>query len=125
MRIGSILENQNIEKRIAITPEIVKKYTSLGFEVCLSENYGSHLGIKDEQYKDLGVKILNDENEVLNSSDIIVQLGILSDDKIFKYESENQTLIGVLNPYNNKEKLEKFSEKKNQSFFIRIASKNY
>ena len=31
MRIGSILENQNIEKRISITPEIVKKYTSLQF----------------------------------------------------------------------------------------------
>ena len=27
MRIASILENQNLEKRIAITPEIVKKYT--------------------------------------------------------------------------------------------------
>ena len=37
MRIGSILENQNIEKRIAVTPEIVKKYISLGFEICLSE----------------------------------------------------------------------------------------
>ena len=41
MKIGSILENQQNEKRIAITPEIVKKYISLGFEVCLSENYGS------------------------------------------------------------------------------------
>ena len=30
-----------IEKRIAITPEIAKKYISLGFEVSLSENYGS------------------------------------------------------------------------------------
>ena len=28
MRIGSILENQNYEKRIAITPDLVKKYTS-------------------------------------------------------------------------------------------------
>ena len=28
MKIGSILENQNIEKRIAITPEIVKIYFS-------------------------------------------------------------------------------------------------
>ena len=51
------LENQNIEKRIAITPEIVKKYISLGFEVFLIENYGSHLGIKDEQFKEMGVKI--------------------------------------------------------------------
>ena len=61
MRIGSIQENQKIEKRISITPEIAKKYTSLGFEVCLSENYGAHLGIKDDSYKVAGVKILKDE----------------------------------------------------------------
>ena len=29
MKIGSILENQNFEKRVAIMPEIVKKYISL------------------------------------------------------------------------------------------------
>ena len=33
MKIGSILENQKTEKRISITPEIAKKYTSLGFEI--------------------------------------------------------------------------------------------
>ena len=121
MKIGSILENQKIEKRIAITPEIVKKYTSLGFEIFLSENYGSHLGIKDEHYKDLGVNIFKDEKEVLSSSDIIVQLGMLSEDKTPNI-SENKTIIGVLNPYNNKEKLENLAKKKNQSFFSRIAS---
>ena len=119
MRIGSILENQNIEKRIAITPEIVKKYTSLGFELCLSENYGYHLGIEDKQYKDMGVNISKDEKEVLNSSDIIVQLGMLSDEKnsIIK---ENQTVIGVLNPYNNKEKLEILAKKKINLFSLEL-----
>ena len=48
MRIGSVLENQKIEKRISITPDIVKKYISLGFEIFLSENYGKHIGINDE-----------------------------------------------------------------------------
>ena len=81
MRIGSISESKNFEKRIAVTPEIVKKYISLGFEICLSENYGSHLGISDDDYKEMGVKILRDETEVLTSSDVIVQLGILSDEK--------------------------------------------
>jgi NAD(P) transhydrogenase subunit alpha len=33
MRIVSVSENKKIEKRIAITPEIAKKYISLGFEV--------------------------------------------------------------------------------------------
>ena len=94
MIIGSISENQNLEKRIAITPDIVKKYISLGFEVTLIENYGSHLGIKDEQFKEMGVKISKDESKILNSSDIIVQLGMLDDDKAERIK-ENQTLIGI------------------------------
>ena len=52
MRIASVLENQIIEKRIAITPEIAKKYISIGIEVSLCENYASHLGVKDDEYKD-------------------------------------------------------------------------
>ncbi len=119
MRIGSILENHNFEKRIAITPELVKKYTSIGFEVCLIENYGSHLGIEDKQFKEMGVKILQDEAEILNSSDIIVQLGMLSDDKISNIK-ENQTLIGVLNPYKNKEQLENLAKKKVNLFSLEL-----
>ena len=119
MRIGSILENHNFEKRIAITPELVKKYTSIGFEVCLIENYGSHLGIEDKQFKEMGVKILQDEAEILNSSDIIVQLGMLSDNKISNIR-ENQTLIGVLNPYKNKEQLENLAKKKVNLFSLEL-----
>ena len=81
MKIASILENQKIEKRIAITPEIAKKYISLGLEVSLFENYGSHLGIKDEEYIELGISILKDEKEIITNTDIIVQLGLLEDDK--------------------------------------------
>ena len=77
MRIGSILENLNIEKRIAITPEIVKKYTYLGCEVCLIENYGSHLGIKDQQYKDFGVNILKDERSSSSNEDLEEQFEFL------------------------------------------------
>ena len=101
MKIGSTFENQSIEKRIAITPELVKKYISIGFEVSLIENYGSHLGIKDDKFKEMGAKILKDEAEILNSSEIIVQLGILSDDKTLSLK-ENQTLIGVLNPFKSR-----------------------
>ena len=112
MKIASILENQKIEKRIAITPEIAKKYITLGFEVSLSENYGSHLGIKDEEYKKLGVLTSNDEKEIIINADIIVQLGLLRDDKNSLIQ-ENQTFIGVLNPYDNKDKIEDLVKKKN------------
>ena len=94
MKIGSISENLEFEKRIAITPEIVKKYTALGFQVYLIENYASHLGIKDEYYKDVGANISKDEAEVLNYSDIIVQLGIISDDKLnFRKNGEKTRMM--------------------------------
>ena len=81
MRIVSVLENQIIEKRIAITPEIAKKYLALGLEVMLQENYANHLGIKDNTYTEIGVKISKDEKEIINNADIIVQLGLPKDDK--------------------------------------------
>ena len=101
-----------MKKRIAITPDIVKKYITLGFEVLLSENYGSHLGIKDDQFKELGAIISKDENEILNSSDIVIQLRMLDDDKSSQIK-QNQSLIGVLNPYENNDKLQSLSKKIN------------
>ena len=119
MKIVSILENHSFEKRIAITPEIAKKYISLGLEVSLSENYGSHLGIHDEEYKELGVMILKDEKEILSNADIIVQLGLLDDDKSSALK-ENQTLIGVLNPFNNEERIKSLSKKNINIFSLEL-----
>ena len=119
MRIGSILENQQIEKRVAITPEIVKKYISLGFKINLSENYGSHLGIKDDEYVKMGASLNKDDKEILNSSDIILQLGMLSEEKSSLLK-EKQILIGVLDPYNNKEKLEELTKKKINIFSLEL-----
>ena len=105
MRIVSIQENKQFEKRIAITPDIAKKYIVLGLDLSLSENYGEHLGFKDSEYKDLGVKISKDIKEIINSADVIVQVGLPSDE-ITTLIKKNQILIGVLDPYNNKEKIE-------------------
>ena len=105
MKIVSVSEDQKIERRIAITPEIAKKYIALGFEVSLPENYGEHLGFADDKYKELGVKLSKDEKEIISNADIIVQLGLLAEDKISLIK-KNQTLIGVFDPYNNKEKIE-------------------
>ena len=119
MKVASISENKDLEKRIAITPDIIKKYVSLGLEISLSENYGSHLGISDQEYIDLGVKISKNDNEILSNADVIVQLGMLTDDKSSLIK-ENQTLIGVLNPYDNKEKLESLSKKKINIFSLEL-----
>ena len=119
MHIVSILENQKIEQRIAITPEIAKKYISLGFKLSLSNGYGSHLGFNDENYKNLGVNLLDNENEILKNADLVIQLGLPEDEKLLLLK-ENQTLIGSLNTYLNKEKLENLTKNKINCFSLEL-----
>ena len=119
MIIGSISENIEIEKRVSITPEVVKKYIELGFKVQLPKNYGYHLGILDQTFLDLNVNILNDESKILNSSDILVQHGLL-DDKQISCLRENQTLIGTFNTNQNKEIINKISSKNINIFSLEL-----
>ena len=111
MRIISVSEDKKIEKRIAVTPDVAKKYINLGFELLLPENYGVHLGINDNAFKDVGVTILKDEKELINNSDLIIQLCLLADEKLSLIK-EGQSIVGIFNQYNNKEKIESLVKKK-------------
>ncbi len=117
MIIGSNLENQEIEKRIAITPEIVKKYISLGFEINLIHNYGAHIGFQDSNYEKLGAKIIFDEKDLINNSDIIIQMR-LPNDNYLSLIKENQTIIGSLDIHVNKDKLKNLLNKKINIFSL-------
>ena len=109
MIVGSISENLNIEKRVAITPDIIKKYTSLGLQVNLSKDYASHIGITDKEYEKEGAMI-SESKEVIANSNAILQMNILSNENLDKLKKE-QNLIGVLNPYLNKTKLSEITSK--------------
>ncbi len=116
MIVGSISENLNIEKRVAITPDIVKKYMSLGLQVNLSKNYASHIGITDEQYEQEGAMISESE-KVIENSNAILQMNILSNENLDKLK-DKQNLIGVLNPYVNKVKLSEVASKNVNCFSL-------
>ena len=119
MKIVSLSEDKNFEKRVAITPEIAKKYISNEFEVFLPKDYAAHLGFDDEEYKSQGVKILDNEKDIIDQSDIIVQLSLPSE-KILSNLKENQNLIGVFNPYTNKEIISGLSKKKINVFSLEL-----
>ncbi len=117
MNLVSVSEDKNIEKRIAITPELAKKYLSLGFNLSLPQNYGFHLGFQDKQYSDLGVNISDNENDLIKNANIIIQLGLPEDKKLSNFK-EGQTLIGSLNTFVNKTKLDNLKAKKMNIFSL-------
>ena len=118
MIIGSISENLGFEKRVSITPEILKKYKSLGLEIHLSKNYAEHLGIPDKEYESHGANILPKDEVILNSN-VIIQMNIPSDENLSKLK-ESQILIGVLNPYLNEKKLNDLTSKNVNCFSLEL-----
>ena len=118
MIIGSISENKKSEKRISITPDIAKKYIASGFQILLETDYGSHLGISNDEFLKEGCKIEKKEN-ILNQSDIILQLD-LPEEKNLEFLQENKILIGSFNSIQNSEKINKFKSKKISIFSLEL-----
>tara|TARA_S200000501_G_scaffold136460_1_gene129037 strand:- start:1461 stop:2549 length:1089 start_codon:yes stop_codon:yes gene_type:complete len=119
MIIASLSEDLNTERRISVTPEIVKKYLDVGIDINLSENYGEHLGIHDKEYQDNGAKIFKDKKELINSADIFIQLSLPIEENITLMKP-NQTIIGVLNPYENKSKLDEIKKNVSNIFSLEL-----
>ena len=117
MIIGSLPENLETEKRIAIIPELVKKYIDLGFKVNIFNDYGKHIGFSDEHYKKFGAEIFSDKKKIVQKSDVLVQLDLPSID-LFDDQIANKSIIGTFNSSFNMDKINKFLEKKINIFSL-------
>ena len=89
MKIVSVLENQTIEKRIAITPEIAKKYLELGLEVELPENYAHNSTSFVSQCREKGIFLRDAENMGITLNSRFVRFAIRS-------KAENDKIIDCL-----------------------------
>ena len=118
MIIGSISENKNIEKRISLVPEIIKKYISNGFEVILEEGIGSHIGFDDNMFKELGCKLDKKEN-VLKNADILLQVNFPEESNFNKFK-QNNILIGNFNSTQNIENIKKLDLNKTSVFSMEL-----
>jgi NAD/NADP transhydrogenase alpha subunit len=117
--IGSVKEDLNIEKRISITIETVKKFSSLGFTINIEKNYAKHLGIGDEEYQRAGAILNNSKKEVFEKSDIIlnVKCPLADDIDLIKNKS---ILIGQFDTSNDKDIINKLIKKDIKVFSLNL-----
>ena len=74
MKIGVPKEIKPQENRIGLTPDSVKILTSNGHEVLVENNGGFEAGFYNDQYKNVGAKIIDKAEDIFNDSDIIVKV---------------------------------------------------
>ena len=62
------------EKRVAATPDTVKKYIALGYTVAVEAGAGEGIFISDQEYKDAGATMSTDVEKMLGEADIVLKV---------------------------------------------------
>ena len=117
--IGSVKEDLSIEKRVSITPEIIKKFTNLGFTINLEKKYAEHLDIDDHEYKKNGANINLSKEEVLEKSNIILKVNCPSIEETDLIKSKS-ILIAQFDPNFNKDVINKLIKNNIKIFSLNL-----
>ena len=74
MRIGVPKEIKAQESRVGLTPDSVKILTSNGHKVLVEKNSGFEAGFDNNQYENVGAKIVDQATDIYNDAEIIVKV---------------------------------------------------
>ena len=89
------------ERRVSATPETVKKLKKLGCEIFIEKSAGELSGFKDFSYEENG-GIIFDDADIWAKADIVFCIKTPDNEKLKKLK-EGCFIIGMLNPFGNKD----------------------
>jgi H+-translocating NAD(P) transhydrogenase subunit alpha len=120
MKIVITKERRAHERRVAATPDTVKKFIALGFDVAIEKDAGIASRISNESYQAAGATISDDLAALLGSADIVlkVQRPILESEKLAGEGDINELalikrgalLIAMLSPYADPAAINQYAE---------------
>ena len=111
MKIGSPKEIYKGENRIAMTPESAKQLQKLGYECIIETGAGNNSNFSDKNFKDAGVKVVKNSDQLWKESDIIIKVRGPEETEVSKMKS-GQQIISFIWPGQNKSLLESLKKKK-------------
>ena len=117
MQIGLPRQRENGEKRVALTPTVVKKLTGKGVSVVVQTGAGEGSFHIDAQYVQAGATVITDADveSLWQQSDIIVTIEPISLEQAMMMR-EGSLLIGMLSPLKQGELVRTLAQRKVTSF---------
>jgi NAD(P) transhydrogenase subunit alpha len=96
VRVGVPKESAASEKRVAATPESVKKLLALGFDVRVEKGAGLGSGIDDDAYHAAGAS-LGDSADIWSASDVVIKVRPPAHEEVAKLR-ESALIVSLLQP---------------------------
>jgi H+-translocating NAD(P) transhydrogenase subunit alpha len=107
-------ERRTNERRVAASPDTVKKYRGLGLEVVVETRAGDGASIPDKAFADAGAEIAPDAASACADADVVLKVrhpmtATEGNDELALMK-RGAVLIGILNPYGNRDMLPTYAE---------------
>ena len=105
------------EKRVALVPDEIKKYSDLGIKVFIEKDAGAKAGFSDENYKKLSANITQNIKKTIKESDIVIKVQ-KPEPNIINEMKKGSFLLGLLTPSKKSSENTLYNKKKISAFAL-------
>jgi len=109
MKLAVVKETVPGEKRVAASPESVKKLAGLGLSVSVESGAGTAANLPDEGFAEAGAEIAADRAAALKDADIVLTVRGLAEEDLGAVKS-GALMLGLINPFQSGERLAAFAK---------------
>ncbi len=119
MKIAIPREISHNETRVAISPDAVKKYIALGFDVYVEKQAGLASGMRDSDFLDAGATIVDTPSELYRDADVILKIRAPQEAEVLQIK-EGAMLIAHLNALTDEETIGLLEKHKITAFAMEL-----
>jgi NAD(P) transhydrogenase subunit alpha len=109
MKIAVPTQTAGAERRVAATPETVKRFAALGAEVAVEAGAGEASRFLDNEYVDAGSKVVKTAADAVKGADIILTVSRPSASALGG-AAKGALLVGILDPYGHKAEISELAK---------------
>ncbi|MDE0780791.1 MAG: Re/Si-specific NAD(P)(+) transhydrogenase subunit alpha [Alphaproteobacteria bacterium] len=125
MKIAIAKERRPHERRVAATPDTIKRYLQWGFDVAVESGAGVAASISDDAYRDAGASVASSRAEVFANADIVLKVQRpvtqgAGDDDLSDIPA-GAHLIGLHNPYGDRAGVDDYAKKNIVAFSMEMV----
>ena len=117
MRVAVPKEIKSGEKRVALVPDVISKFTKLGYEVVIESGAGIHAQATDKDYEAAGAKIAA---EVIKDADVVLSVQPLTSQQVSGLKKGTVT-ISFLSPTTSIENIDALAKAGATAFSMELV----
>src|SRR4051794_25646418 len=119
MRIAVLSETDPVETRVATTPDMVKKYKSLGADVVVQAGAGSKASISDAEFEAAGATVAQSAQDAVRDADIILKVRRPANGELNGIK-KGALVIGIMDPYGQEAALKALADAGASAFAMEL-----